>query len=128
MYVPVSSCIVNCADHVIIQIINKVKSTVDADASACIILEGYSQGAAATVNAMPKITDKYMEAVKGVVMVGDPEHKSGLACNVDNNGGDSTKDVNGLEVALGSIPDTWISKTLDICIYVRTLWDLVRIF
>ena len=67
---------------------------------------------------MPKLTGAAFAAVKGVFMVGDPEHKSGLACNFDNNGGTTTRNVNGLEVYSGSVPTTWIAKTDDICIKV----------
>lgn len=100
-------------------IINKITSTLLTNPNECLILEGYSQGAAATVNALPRITAANFDAVKGVFLIGDPEHKSGLACNVDNNGGTSTRDVNGLSAA-GSqgIPSNWISKTLDVCIFV----------
>ncbi|KAI7344613.1 hypothetical protein KC336_g22940, partial [Hortaea werneckii] len=58
------------------------------------------------------------DAVKGVFLIGGPDHKSGLACNVDNNGGTTTRNVNGLS-AFGSrgIPSNWISKTKDVCIY-----------
>lgn len=100
-------------------IVNKVTSTLQTSPNECFILEGYSQGAAATVNALPSLTGASFTAVRGVFLIGDPEHKSGLACNVDTSGGDTTKNVNGLSVALGkSIPDTWISKTLDVCAYV----------
>ena len=87
----------------------------------CFILEGYSQGAAATVNALSQLTGASFTAVKGVFLIGDPQHKSGLACNVDQNGGTTTKNVNGLS-AYGSsgIPSNWVSKTLDVCNYVST--------
>ncbi|KAK5112074.1 hypothetical protein LTR85_011655 [Meristemomyces frigidus] len=97
-------------------IVNHVNSVLSSNPNTCIILEGYSQGAAAVVNAMPKLTGASFTAVKGVVLEGDPEHKSGLACNVDETGGTTTKNVNGLEVSSGSVPSTWVSKTLDICI------------
>lgn len=103
-------------------IVNKITSTLASSPNECFILEGYSQGAAAPVNAMPKLTGANFDAVKGVFLIGDPEHKSGLTCNVDNNNGTTTRDVNGLSVALGSsIPSEWISKTLDVCIYVSCL-------
>lgn len=106
-------------------IINKVKSTLESNPDECFILQGYSQGAAATVNALPSLTDANFDAVKGVFLIGDPEHKSGLACNVDTSGGTTTKSVNGLSVALGkSIPDEWISKTLDVCAYVSYNYSL----
>ncbi|KAI0484367.1 A cutinase-like protein from cryptococcus Sp [Xylariaceae sp. FL0804] len=99
-------------------IVNKVRSTLQRSPDECFILQGYSQGASGTVDALAKLTGDEFAAVKGVFMVGDPRHKSGLSCNVDNNGGTTTKNVNGLEVAQGSsIPSNWVSKTLDVCIY-----------
>jgi hypothetical protein len=99
------------------QIINHIQTTLAQRPSECFILEGYSQGAAATVNALPKLTGKAFKAVKGVFLIGDPLHKSGLACNVDNNGGTTTKNVNGISAALGGgIPSNWVSKSLDVCI------------
>lgn len=92
---------------------------VNANTGSCYILQGYSQGAAATVNAMSKLTGASFDAVKGVVLVGDPLKKSGLACNVDPNGGASTRNTNGIEAGFGSgggIPQNWVSKVLDICI------------
>lgn len=100
------------------QIINHIQQTLASSPGECFILQGYSQGAAATVNALSSLTSSQSAAVKGVFLIGDPEHKSGLACNVDNNGGTTTEDVNGLSVAQGSIPSAWITKTLDVCIYV----------
>ena len=101
-------------------IVNKITSTLSTSPNECFILEGYSQGAQATVNAMSKLTGANFNAVKGVFLIGDPAHKSGLTCNVDNNGGTTTRNVNGLSAALGGgIPSNWVSKTLDVCIYVR---------
>ncbi|EWG55546.1 hypothetical protein FVEG_13534 [Fusarium verticillioides 7600] len=99
-------------------IIREVKSVLASNPSECFILEGYSQGAAATVNALSQLTGSAGDAVKGVFLIGDPLHRSGLACNVDNNGGTTTRNVNGLEVlAGGSVPQNWISRTLDVCIF-----------
>jgi hypothetical protein len=100
-------------------IINKITSTLRSNPDECFVLEGYSQGAAATTNALPRLMGANFDAVKGVFLIGNPEHKSGLTCNVDNNGGTTTKNVNGLS-AFGSagIPSNWISKTLDVCIFV----------
>ncbi|KAF9766774.1 hypothetical protein IL306_000777 [Fusarium sp. DS 682] len=99
-------------------IVRKVNSVVESNPSECVILEGYSQGAASTVNALSQLTGKASDAVKGVFLIGDPLHKSGLACNVDNRGGTTTKNVNGIS-AFGSagIPQDWVSRTLDVCIY-----------
>ena len=77
-------------------IVRKVTSTLASDPTHCFYLEGYSQGAAATVNALERLTGNAFDAVKGVFLIGNPEHKSGLACNVDTNGGTTTKFVNGL--------------------------------
>ncbi|KAK3096405.1 hypothetical protein LTR53_019242 [Teratosphaeriaceae sp. CCFEE 6253] len=66
---------------------------------------------------MSRITGNAFTAVRGVFLIGDPEHRSGLACNVDQNGGTTTKNVNGLSAALGGIPSNWVSKTLDVCNY-----------
>ncbi|KAK8095211.1 cutinase [Apiospora kogelbergensis] len=98
-------------------IINKVTTTLQSSPGECFILQGYSQGAAATVNAMSKITGAGFDAVKGVFLIGDPMHKAGLACNVDVNGSTTTKSVNGLSVFLGSIPENWVAKTLDVCAF-----------
>jgi hypothetical protein len=73
-------------------------------------------------------------AVRGVFLIGDPEHKAGLACNVvrcfrcrihsggcwglacadsvlilrqDNHDGTTTRNVNGLSVYKGGIPSSW---------------------
>lgn len=98
-----------------------MKSVLASNPSECFILEGYSQGAAATVNALSQLTGSAGDAVKGVFLIGDPLHKSGLACNVDNNGGTTTKNVNGLEAFGGAgIPQNWISRTLDVCIFVSS--------
>lgn len=101
-------------------IIRKITTTLASSPNECFILEGYSQGAAATVNALSKLTGANFNAVKGVFLIGDPLHKSGLTCNVDTNGGTTTRNVNGIS-AFGSagIPSTWVPKTLDVCNYVR---------
>ncbi|KAI5198646.1 cutinase [Aureobasidium subglaciale] len=100
-------------------IINKITSTLQTSPNECFILEGYSQGAAATVNALPKLTGNANTAVKGVFLIGDPLHKSGLTCNVDSNGGTTTRNVNGISynVYSNSIPSGWVSRTLDVCAY-----------
>jgi hypothetical protein len=113
-------------------IVNHITTTLASDPSHCFILEGYSQGAAATVNAMSQLTGAKFTAVKGVFLIGNPEHKSGLACNVDTNGGTTTKYVNGLSVYQGGIPSTWVSKTLDVCNFVspsdcRHIWTDVSV-
>lgn len=69
---------------------------------------------------MPKLTGAAFNAVKGVFLLGNPHHKAGLACNVDSDGGSTTKNVNGLTVLVGSIPNNWVSKTLDVCAYVSS--------
>lgn len=65
------------------------------------------------------LTGAAFNAVKGVFLIGDPDHKAGLTCNVDANGGTTTRNVNGIE-AFGNngIPSNWVSKSLDVCIAV----------
>lgn len=100
-------------------IVDKITSTLRTNPNECFILEGYSQGAQATVNAMSQLTGASFDAVKGVFLIGNPAHKSGLACNVDNNGGTTTRNVNGLSGRFAAgIPSNWVPKTLDVCIYV----------
>lgn len=107
-----------------IDIVYQIQTGLQANPDECFVLEGYSQGAAATVNAMPKLNGTDFDAVVGVFLIGDPMHTAGLDCNVDNEGGSTTKDVDGLSVALGSIPSGWINKTLDVCILVSSRRDL----
>ncbi|THZ15922.1 cutinase [Aureobasidium pullulans] len=100
-------------------IVNKITTTLRTSPNECFILEGYSQGAAATVNALPKLTGTANTAVKGVWLIGDPLHKAGLTCNIDSTGGTTTLNVNGISQYPGSnsIPSGWISRTQDVCKY-----------
>lgn len=71
-----------------------------------------------------------MDAVKAVLLIGNPERVKGLKCNIDNNGGTTTRDVEGqyYGAAAGIVPPTttiskgvpsqWVDKTLDVCLYV----------
>jgi len=97
-------------------IINHIQTTLASNPNECFILEGYSQGAAATDDALPSLTGNAFNAVKGVFLIGDPEHHSGLTCNVDNHGGTTTRNVNGIEAYKAGVPSNWVSKTLDVCI------------
>ncbi|KAJ4158093.1 uncharacterized protein LMH87_008637 [Akanthomyces muscarius] len=99
-------------------ILNHMNSTLASSPDECFILQGYSQGASATVGALPYLTGALFDAVKGVFLIGNPFHKAALACNVDINGGSSTADVDGAFVFLDTtlaVPDDWVSKTLDVC-------------
>ena len=97
-------------------IVAKVQNTLASNPSTCFILEGYSQGAAATCNALPQLTGAAFDAVKGVILLGNPEHKPNLACNVDGNGGKTTYSASGLEAAFTQgVPSNWVSKTIDFC-------------
>ncbi|KAI0204299.1 carbohydrate esterase family 5 protein [Astrocystis sublimbata] len=99
-------------------IINKIQGTLQTNPNECFILQGYSQGAAATVNAMPRLNSAQFNAVKGVFLIGDPQRQKGLACNIDNNGGTTTKNVSGLSARTSKgIPAEWVSKTSDVCIF-----------
>jgi hypothetical protein len=110
-------------------IVNQVQTRLRANPNECFILQGYSQGAQATVNAMSQLTGANFNAVKGVVLIGNPAHKAGLACNVDNNGGTTTRNVNGLSGRFGTgIPSTWVPKTRDICIFVSLSFSCLQFF
>lgn len=87
----------------------------------CFILEGYSQGATATCDALPKLTGPAFDAVKGVVLIGNPTHQPGLACNVDMKGCKLTFNSRGIFTFKDGIPYEWVSKTLDICNFVSSL-------
>lgn len=100
-------------------IVRQVQSGLASDPDRCFILEGYSQGAAATVNALSRLTGAQFDAVKGVFLIGNPLHTAGLACNVDQNGGATTRNTRGISAGFGGgIPANWVSKTLDVCISV----------
>ena len=109
-------------------IVRKVQSTLASNPNECFILEGYSQGAAATTNALPKLTGASFNAIKGVFLIGNPERRAGLSCNVDTNGGTTTKNVNGLSYTLGRIPENWVSKSLDVCNYGDGVCDTTHGF
>ncbi|KAJ6784807.1 hypothetical protein PWT90_08064 [Aphanocladium album] len=97
-------------------IIKKVNELVSQDSTACIILQGYSQGASATCDALPQLQGAAFEAVKAVVLLGNPEHQPDLTCNVDGHGGELTLKAKGFfSVGKEGIPPTWVSKSLDIC-------------
>lgn len=99
-------------------IVNKITTTLRTSPNECFVLEGYSQGAAATVNALSKLTGTANSAVKAVFLIGNPQHKSGLTCNVDSTGGTTTRNVNGIS-AYGTygIPSAWVARSLDVCAY-----------
>jgi len=87
-------------------IIAHITSVLSTDPGHCFALEGYSQGAKSTVQAMPSLTGEMFDAVKAVFLIGNPYHKAGLACNVDIEGGDSTLNVDGKSItADNAIPD-----------------------
>ncbi|OAQ98884.1 hypothetical protein LLEC1_00753 [Akanthomyces lecanii] len=102
-------------------IVKKVNAVVSQNPAACIILQGYSQGASATCDALPKLAGPAFDAVKGVVLLGNPEHRPNLDCNVDLYGGKTTRSAIGFFGARSGIPSEWVSKSLDICNYVKDL-------
>lgn len=86
--------------------------------SMCFVLQGYSQGAIATIVALSQLRIDQTANVRAVILVGNPEHKSGLECNVDEAGGSSTKYVDGVFAILDGIPGSWVTKSLDICAFL----------
>jgi pimeloyl-ACP methyl ester carboxylesterase len=99
-------------------IVRKIHNTLDDNPDECFVLEGYSLGATATTNALSELNGDSFHAVKAVFLIGNPEHRSGLACNVDSVGGRTTRNSNGILARQGGIPDDWISKTMDVCTLV----------
>lgn len=101
-------------------IINKVMTITQSTSDHCIILQGYSQGAAATTNALNQLNGTAAETVKGVFLIGNPLRKPNLSCNVNSTGGNSTAASLGIEMKLltnlSGIPDSFVNKTLDVCI------------
>lgn len=77
------------------------------------MLEGYSQGASAVVNALPKLTGTSFHAVKAVILHGNPNKKPNLACNVIA----ATRSATGLEAMMSQgVPQAWVYKTMDFCL------------
>ncbi len=109
------------------QIVKKVKELVAQNPAECIILQGYSQGASATCDALPELTGPAFDAVKGVVLLGNPEHRPDLTCNVDLYGGKSTRKAVGFFGTKGGIPSEWASKSLDVCNFVSLRPRRVRL-
>jgi hypothetical protein len=87
-------------------IIAHINSVLSADPAHCFVLEGYSQGAKSTVQAMPSLTGASFDAVKAVFLIGNPYHKAGLACNIDLEGGESKLNVDGKSLSdINQIPE-----------------------
>lgn len=86
-------------------------------------LLGYSQGASVNNIALRNITDTGSAAYKAilaVLVIGNPGHISGEKANVDQYGGNSTRNYNGwvlLDDDHGAIPQQYYAdqKVLDIC-------------
>jgi hypothetical protein len=99
-------------------IVRHIHNTLDDNPDECFVLEGYSLGATATCDALPRLTGDSFRAVKAVFLIGNPERRAGLDSNVDSVGGGSTKNSNGILSSRGGIPEDWVSKTMDVCEFV----------
>jgi hypothetical protein len=84
------------------------------------------KGAAATVDALKRLapTSAGGQAVKAVVLIGDPQHEPGKKSNVDEKGSSGTAQAIGISGRLpgAGIPDAWdqSGKVLDVCYTVRS--------
>ncbi|CAD6904367.1 unnamed protein product [Tilletia laevis] len=87
-------------------------------------LVGYGQGAAVTWQALAdvKTNDPIHDAVKAIVLLGDPYHLPNLPGNIDDHGGKSTDAGKGLGVGKGGFPGaekitSWAKegKVLNVC-------------
>jgi hypothetical protein len=101
-------------------IVNKIAEAIAIDPARCVILQGYSQGASATVNALALLNGTSADAVKAIFLIGNPLHKPGLACNVDDHGSNGSANALGLQLKLlpnsNVVPDAFVARTLDVCI------------
>lgn len=117
------------------EIIRNVRLIADGSSNTtlppCVILQGYSQGASAVVDALQQLTDEAaMNVVRGVILLGDPRHKPGLLSNIDNDGLTSTRASPGAGnlLNLASLPDPYVDRTIDVCIYVSWRWQCHEAF
>lgn len=85
------------------------------------VLMGYSQGAAVTLLALQNLqTSQAQEAIRGIVLIGNPYQVQNQAFTVDEHGGSSTRANDGvllqLEPSLGNL-DLWAksNKVLNVC-------------
>ncbi|EMF13934.1 carbohydrate esterase family 5 protein [Sphaerulina musiva SO2202] len=105
-------------------IISYIRTTLQSQPNECFILQGYSQGASATISALSSLSssseDGDGDAVKAVFLVGNPSRQPGLECNVDNFGEGSTRDSRGILGVWGNgkggIEGGWVERTRDVCI------------
>lgn len=83
---------------------------------ACFLLKGYSQGDSVTANAIKQISsaDAAFDAIKSLWPTCNPQHRRGLACNIDTNGGDTSRDVNRLSASRGRILQELVPRTRDV--------------
>ncbi|PWN45478.1 alpha/beta-hydrolase [Ceraceosorus guamensis] len=98
-------------------ILRQVSSTLSECPDHMFALLGYSQGAAQTtaaVQQIPEDSDEF-EAVKAIIVIGNPSRVPGLQGDVDDNGRQSGS--TGVQAMMGGIPQYWddAGKVLDIC-------------
>lgn len=98
-------------------IIREINARLSDDPNTCFVLQGYSQGAAVITEAMNQLDGAPFDAVKAAILTGNISHKRNLDCNVDGEGGISTKaGVAFLNLFYKGVPAKWVSKTKDICV------------
>ncbi|PWN27185.1 alpha/beta-hydrolase [Jaminaea rosea] len=104
-----------------------IKQVSEAEPGHCFILEGYSQGATATVNALQHLNDHY-DRILGVILFGNPCRSQGTPMLPATPQEDHkmpfwmSKDSPGILVGTllcptldGVVPKNWRSKVMDIC-------------
>ncbi|TKY88082.1 hypothetical protein EX895_003178 [Sporisorium graminicola] len=108
----------NQVDVGVRDIIREINARLADDPDTCFVLQGYSQGATVITETMNQLSGAPFDAVKAAILIGDTTHKPNLDCNVDGEGGNSTKAAIGvLSAFYKGVPDSWVSKTKDICIF-----------
>ncbi|KAF2153639.1 carbohydrate esterase family 5 protein, partial [Myriangium duriaei CBS 260.36] len=104
-------------------IVNYIKAGLASCPDQRYVLLGYSQGAIATNVALQNFTDasntQVYDAIRAVLVVGNPAHIAGSNANYDEFGTTLTRNYNGSYYVRGTgfIPDVFYKdhKVLDIC-------------
>ncbi|KAH8921003.1 carbohydrate esterase family 5 protein [Atractiella rhizophila] len=106
------------------QATTNILAQINTGASLCpdqvYVLLGYSQGAAATYNALQQLSASSTagKKVAAVFVIGNPERRPGFNADVDNTGGSLTDACFGIESSItAGLPRAWDStgKVLDVC-------------
>ncbi|KAK0528619.1 hypothetical protein OC835_004595 [Tilletia horrida] len=111
---------------------NALKSYLDDAVQRCpnqkIVLLGYSQGSFVSSLALQSYTDTsspVFQAIKAIVLLGNPVHQPDFAGNVDDQGGSSTAKAWGAIYSpfTPTVPEVYKDKVKDICLLGDAVCD-----